>query len=139
VINFDPRERCAQIAGQNALLFDACVNAQRAQPTTELPVSSATAGGPAYNIPPTTNVTSDFAFNLTPHWGAHWNTSYDLEHHAFATQNVQLQRDLHDWQALFGYTQSTNGNFAFTFTIRLKADPDIKLDYNRATVRSGTF
>jgi hypothetical protein len=40
---------------------------------------------------------------------------------------------------LFGYTQSTNGNFAFTFTIRLKADPDIKLDYNRATVRSGTF
>ncbi len=139
VINFDPRERCAQIAGQNTLLFDACVNAQRSQPVTELPVSSATAGGPAYNIPATTNVTSDIAFNLTPHWGAHWNTSYDLEHHAFASQNVQLQRELHDWQALFGYTQSPNGNFAFTFTIRLKADPDIKLDYNRATVRSGTF
>ncbi len=139
VINFDPRERCAQIAGQNALLFDACVNAQRAQPTTELPVSSATAGGPAYNIPPTTNVTSDFAFNLTPHWGAHWKTSYDFEHHAFASQIVQLQRDLHDWQALFGFTQSPNGNFAFNFTIRLKAEPDIKLDYNRATVRSGTF
>jgi hypothetical protein len=139
VINFDPRERCAQIAGQNALLFDACVNAQRAQPTTELPVESATAGGPAYNIPATTNATADVAFNLTPHWGAHWITSYDLEHHAFASQNVQLQRDLHDWQALFGYTQSPNGNFAFTFTIRLKADPDIKVDYNRATVRSGVF
>ena len=139
VIDFDPRARCAQIAGQNSLLFDACVNAQRAQPTTEVPVQSATAGGPAYNIPPTTNITSDVAFNLTPKWGAHWTTSYDLEHHAFASQNVQLQRDLHDWQALFGYTQSPNGNFAFTFTIRLKADPDIKVDYNRATVRSGVF
>ncbi len=100
---------------------------------------SATAGGPAYNIPPTTNLTSDIAFNLTPKWGVHWTTSYDLEHHAFAEQNIQLQRDLHDWQALFGYTQSPNGNFAFTFTIRLKADQDVKFDYNRATVRSGTF
>jgi hypothetical protein len=139
VINFDPQAQCQQIAGANPLLFDACVNAKRSQPTTEQPVTSLTAGGPAYNIPPTTNVTSDVAFNVTPHWGAHWTTSYDLEHHAFASQNVQLQRDLHDWEALFGYTQSPNGNFAFTFTIRLKADPDIKFDYNRATVRSGAF
>ncbi|HEV8449398.1 MAG TPA: putative LPS assembly protein LptD [Gemmatimonadaceae bacterium] len=139
VINFDPQAQCAQIAGSNPLLFDACVNAKRLQPTTEQPVTSLTAGGPAYIIPPTTNITSDIGFNLTPHWGAHWTTSYDLEHHAFASQNVQLQRDLHDWEALFGYTQSPNGNFAFTFTIRLKADPDIKVDYNRATVRSGVF
>jgi LptD protein len=139
VIDFDPRARCAQIAGDNSALFNACVNAQQAQPTTDTPVVSATAGGPAYNIPPTTNLTSDIAFNLTPKWGTHWITSYDLEHHAFASQNVQLQRDLHDWQALFGYTQSPNGNFAFTFTIRLKADADVKFDYNRATVRSGTF
>ena len=139
VIDFDPRARCAQITGQNSVLFDQCVAAQQAQPTTDTPVVSATAGGPAYNIPPTTNLTSDIAFNLTPKWGTHWITSYDLEHHAFASQNVQLQRDLHDWEALFGYTQSPNGNFAFTFTIRLKADADLKFDYNRATVRSGTF
>ncbi len=139
VIDFDPRARCAQIAGTNTLLFNECVNEQQAQPTTDTPIVSATAGGPAYNIPPTTNLTADIAFNLTPKWGTHWITSYDLEHHAFASQNVQLQRDLHDWQALFGYTQSPNGNFAFTFTIRLKADQDLKFDYNRATVRSGTF
>src|SRR5262249_47447658 len=82
VINFDPQAQCAQIAGSNPLLFDACVNAKRLQPTTEQPVQSLTAGGPAYNIPPTTNITSDIAFNLTPHWGTHWTTSYDLEHHA---------------------------------------------------------
>ena len=52
---------------------------------------------------------------------------------------MQLQRELHDWRAIFGFTQSTNGNFAFNFTIALKAEPDIKFDYNRATVRSGSF
>lgn len=139
VIDFDPRVRCEQIAGQNPLLLDACIQAQRAQPTTDTPVQSATAGGPAYNIPATTSLTSDVGFNLTPKWGVHWNTTYDVEHHEFASHNVQLQRDLHDWQALFGFTQSPNGNFAFTFSIRLKADADVKFDYNRATVRSGTF
>jgi hypothetical protein len=74
---------------------------------------------------------------LTARWSAHWTTNYDLETHEFASQIVQLQRDLHDWRALFGYTQSPNGNFAFTFTISLKAEPDIKFDYNRSTVRSG--
>jgi hypothetical protein len=139
VIEFDPRVRCAQIAGNDPLLFDACVAAQRAQPTTDTPVQSATAGGPAYNIPATTSLTSDVSFDLTPKWGVHWNTTYDVEHHQFASHNVQLQRDLHDWLALFGFTQSPNGNFAFTFSMRLKADADVKFDYNRATVRSGSF
>lgn len=140
VIDFDPIARCQQIAGtNNPLVLDACEQAQRAQPTTDTPVQSATAGGPAYNIPATTSLTSDISFNLTPKWAAHWNTTYDVEHHEFASHNVQLQRDLHDWQALFGFTQSPNGNFAFTFTIRLKADADVKFDYNRATVRSGEF
>ena len=81
----------------------------------------------------------DLSFNLTPHWAAHWTTTYDVEHHEFASHIVQLQRELHDWRAIFGFTQSPNGNFAFTFTIALKAEPDIKFDYNRTTVRSGSF
>ena len=137
VIDFDPVARCQQVAGQNTLLLDACIQQQRALPTNDLPVTSGTAGGPVYNIPPTTSINADIAFNLTAKWTAHWTTNYDLETHEFASQIVQLQRDLHDWRALFGYTQSPNGNFAFTFTISLKAEPDIKFDYNRSTVRSG--
>ena len=38
---------------------------------------------------------------------------------------------------MFGFSQSPNGNFAFNFTIALKAEPDLKFDYNRTTVRSG--
>ncbi|HTI62243.1 MAG TPA: putative LPS assembly protein LptD, partial [Gemmatimonadaceae bacterium] len=139
VIDFDPQARCQQIAGNNPLLLDACLASQRAQPTIDTPVGSSTAGGPAYNIPPTTSLNSDISFSLTPKWAAHWTTTYDIEHHEFAQHIVQLQRELHDWRAIFGFTQSTNGNFAFNFTIALKAEPDIKFDYNRATVRSGSF
>jgi hypothetical protein len=139
VIDFDPVARCSQVAGANTFLLDACVQQQRALPTNDIPVTSGTAGGPVYRIPPTTSINADIAFNLTPRWAAHWTTTYDVETGQFASQIVQLQRDLHDWRALFGFTQSPNGNFAFTFTISLKAEPDIKFDYNRATVRSGSF
>jgi hypothetical protein len=140
VINYDPRARCiSQVGLDQPFLLDQCIANERAAPTSETPVTSQTAGAQAYNIPPTTSLISDMSFNLTPKWAAHWNTTYDVEHHQFASHIVQLQRDLHDWRAIFGFTQSSNGNFAFNFTIALKAEPDIKFDYNRATVRSTAF
>ena len=67
---------------------------------------------------------------------AKWQTTYDLERHEFASQIVSLQRDLHDWRAIFGFTQSSNGNFAFNFTIALKAEPRPSSSTTiRATVR----
>jgi hypothetical protein len=72
-------------------------------------------------------------FNLTQKWSANWSTNYDLEAKAFGSQSVSLQRDLHDWRAAFGFTQAPNGAFAFTFNISLKAEPDVKFDYNRSS------
>jgi hypothetical protein len=137
ILVFDPRQRCAQISGTDQALFQACLNQLLAQPTTETPVQPRTAGGPAYRIPATTSLNGDLAFNITPRWAATWQTTYDFELHQFASHIVSLQRDLHDWRAIFGFTQSPNGNFAFHFTIALKAEPDLKFDYNKATVRSG--
>jgi hypothetical protein len=137
VIEFDPRVRCQQLVGANPLLLDACLAQQRTQPTTDTPVGSTTIGGPAYRIPATTSLNGDINFNLTQKWATRWTTTYDFERHEFASHIVQLQRELHDWRAIFGFTQSPNGNFAFTFTIALKAEPDLKFDYNRQTVRSG--
>ncbi|MEP6493827.1 MAG: putative LPS assembly protein LptD, partial [bacterium] len=137
VIEFDPLVRCQQITGNNPFLLDACLAQQRAQPTTDTPVGSLTAGGPAYHIPPTTSLNSNVSFNLTPKWTAAWQTTYDLERHEFASHIVSLQRDIHDWRAMFGFTQSPNGNFSFNFSIALKAEQDLKFDYNRSTVRSG--
>jgi hypothetical protein len=140
VIEYDPQQRCIQQVGTaDPILLNACLTQQLASPTTEVPVTSQTAGGQAFHIPPTTSVNSDIGFNLTPKWAAHWTTTYDVEHHQFASHIVQLQRDIHDWRAIFGFTQSPNGNFSFNFTIALKAEQDIKFDYNRNTVRSGAF
>ena len=86
-------------------------------------------------MPPTTSVGIRTSFNLTPKWSASWNTTYDVERSEFAAQVVTPQRDLHDWRAIFGFTQAPNGNFAFTFFISLKANPEIKLDYDRQTYR----
>jgi hypothetical protein len=140
VINYDPQQRCLQQVGTaDPILLATCLQQQLASPTSEIPVTSQTAGAQAYRIPPTTSLNSDIGFNLTPKWSAHWTTTYDVEHHEFASHMVQLQRDLHDWRAVFGFTQSPNGNFSFNFTIALKAEQDIKFDYNRNTVRSGVF
>ena len=54
----------------------------------------------------------------------------------FASHVVSLQRELHDWNAIFAFTQSPNGNFAFSFYVSLKAQPDLKFDYNRASYRT---
>jgi hypothetical protein len=139
VVEFDPRARCQQLVGPNPnpFLLDACLEQQRTQPTIDQPISANLGGAQAFNVPATTSVNSSISFNLTQKWATSWQTTYDVEHHQFASQIVSLQRELHDWRAIFGFTQSPNGNFAFRFTIALKAEPDIKFDYNRATVRSG--
>lgn len=137
VIDYDPRVRCQQTFGTNPLLLDACLAQTQSQATAETPVTSLTVGGPVYRIPATTSLNSDVSFNLTPKWAAKWTTTYDFERHQFASHQVSLQRDLHDWRAIFGFTQSANGNFSFNFTIALKAEPDLKFDYNRNTIRSG--
>ncbi len=137
VIEYDPTIRCQQIAAGNPFLLDACLANVRAQPTIDTPITSPTGGSPVYHIPPTTSLNGNINFSLTPSWTASWQTTYDFERRQFASHIVSLQRELHDWRAIFGFTQSPNGNFAFNFRIALKAEPDLKFDYNRATVRSG--
>ena len=48
---------------------------------------------------------------------------------------MSLQRDLHDWRAIFAFTQAANGNFALSFFVALKAEPDLKFDYRRQSYR----
>ena len=133
VVTFDPREECRELEGFPTYPF--CIaQAERNRPT-DLDNGSGTAGGTVFRVPPTTSVGIRTSFNLTPKWSASWNTTYDVERSEFASQVVTLQRDLHDWRAIFGFTQAPNGNFAFTFFISLKAQPEIKLDYDRQTFR----
>jgi len=76
-------------------------------------------------------VNMNMAFSPTPNWSATWTTSYDFATRQFAQHFVHLNRDLHRWHASFAFSKSANGNFAFSFTIALTDQPDIKFDYDQ--------
>ena len=136
IVDYDPTVQCQGLLGLPN--YDACVrNAERTAPT-DLNQSPTTAGGTFFRVAPSTSVGVRTSFNLTEKWAAGWSTNYDVERREFASQVVSLQRDMHDWRAIFGFTQAPNGNVAFTFFIALKAQPEIKLDYDRQTYRPPT-
>lgn len=136
-VEFDPAVRC-QLLNTPALRaqFDQCVALARLNPSTEQPITSGLVGSPIYLTQPITSLGSSVDFNLTERWAASWQTNYDFEQRNFASQIVSLQRDLHDWRAIFAFTQSPNGSFAFNFLISLKAEPQLKFDYHKSTFRN---
>jgi hypothetical protein len=140
VIAYDPTVRCAQYnQARLQLVYDQCVRQAIANPAPENSISSGLAGSTLIAYPNTTSLASNLSFNVTEHWSATYQTNYDFELRNFATQIVSLQRDLHDWRAIFGFTQGANGAFAFIFNISLKAEPALKFDYNKATYRGAGF
>jgi len=137
VVDSDPEAECASLIGLPT--YEYCVlQAERRRQTDAETGNNGTAGGTFFRVPPTTSVGVQTQFKLTPKWSAGWNTTYDVERSRFAMQIVTLQRDLHDWRAVFGFTQAPNGNVGFTFFVALKAQPDLKLDYDRRSYRQPT-
>ena len=136
VVEYDPTSLCEGLKS-NPIQYSVCVqNALAAPPVDYTQFSSTTAGGSFFRVPPQTSINWRAGFDLTPKWAVQWNTSYDAVRHEFASHQVTLQRDLHDWRAMFGFTQAPNGNFSFTFYVSLKAEPDLKFNYDRASYRS---
>ncbi|HVE77515.1 MAG TPA: putative LPS assembly protein LptD [Gemmatimonadaceae bacterium] len=135
VLAVDPRALCQDLESI-PVLFDQCVLQKTlAGPGGVDLGTSPLAGGTTIVTPPTQALQGNINFNFTPNWSAQWGTTYDFEAKGFASHIVSLQRELHDWRAIFAFTQSPNGNFSFNFFISLKAEPDLKFDYNRNTIR----
>ncbi|HEU4642877.1 MAG TPA: putative LPS assembly protein LptD [Gemmatimonadaceae bacterium] len=127
---FDPATFCAPLQFDQ-LRYDQCVLEQTPPDSLQTPAS----GGDIIQAPARSTLRSSTSFSLTPKWAMQWTTAYDFEQHEFADQNVSLQRDMHDWRALLSFSRAPNGNFAFSFFISLKAEPDLKFDYHRSTAR----
>jgi hypothetical protein len=136
IVETNAEIRCAERFPHDPFAKDVCIQNERFNPTDQNNLLNIN-GAPFYRTEPTMNIGGNLAFNLTPRWSVSWNTNYDVQRHEFATHIVNLQRDLHDWRANFGFTQSVNGNFAFNFSVALKAQPDLKFDYARNSIRSG--
>jgi hypothetical protein len=136
VVSIDPRAICEPYRLSNPVQYDICL-AQQSPISTDLSLTQTTNGGLAYRVPPQTSVNGNVRFNLTPNWAAQWTSSYDAERGEFASQMLSLQRDIHDWVAVFSFSQASNGNFAFNFQISLKPAPDIKVPFARQSYRAG--
>lgn len=134
VITVDPLERC-QGYQINPIIYQRCLELESVNPTTPDPIGSITSGGPFIRLPSTSTLQSNMGFRVTPKWSATWGTMYNFEEKEFASHSVTLQRELHDWRSIFGFTRAPNGNFAFSFFIALNAQPDLKFNFDRQTYR----
>jgi hypothetical protein len=134
VIDNDPEVVCAPSLA-NPIAHQLCIEQQSLNPTGSVTIPSITGGGPFYRQPGRNNLQSSMNFHLTPMWAGSWTTNYDFQAKKFGSHSVTLQRQLHDWRAIFAFTQSPNGNFAFNFFIALTAEPDLKFNYDKSTYR----
>ncbi|MEP6690643.1 MAG: putative LPS assembly protein LptD [Gemmatimonadaceae bacterium] len=131
----DPTLRCNILV--DPIARQLCINSAQTTGSTDSLAQTTLGGYQSYSRPLST-LQSSVTFNLTPKWAAHWSSSYDFERGQFSDHTVTLQRDLHDWRAIFAFIKAPNGNFAFTFFIALKAEPDLKFNYDRRTYRPVT-
>jgi hypothetical protein len=134
VVDVDPKDQCRNLVAF-PLVYDQCILTQSTAPVGAEPIGSLTAGGPFTRVPSRETVTSNMGFHITPKWTATWGTTYDFRERQFASHQVTLQRELHDWRSIFAFTRAPNGNFAFNFFIALNAQPDLKFNYDKQTYR----
>lgn len=139
IIEVTPEAFCDPQRAFGFLAYDQCLEQQRVAPATGLNSGSSGIGAPFYRQPPTQNISGSMSFNITPKWAAQWSTQYDVEKSRFASQIIGLQREMHDWNAVFSFSQTPNGNFSFNFFIALKAQPELKFNYDRQTYKSSGF
>ncbi|MBV6522686.1 MAG: LPS-assembly protein LptD [Gemmatimonadaceae bacterium] len=130
VVALDPTAKCQPFKDTDPFAYQLCVTANSAQAGSSL-FENTTRGGTFFRIPPQQSMQGRMSFHITDKWAGSWSTTYDFVERNFASQVVSLQRELHDWDAVFAFTKAPNGNFAFNFFIALKAEPDLKFNYDR--------
>ena len=134
IVDNDPKVKCAQWLA-NPIVYEQCIQLESANANGGVPLIAGTAGGAFFRQPGRDNLQSNMTFHLTPKWAGSWSTNYDFQAKKFGSHMVTLQRELHDWRAIFSFTQAPNGNFAFSFFIALTAEPDLKFNYDKQTYR----
>ncbi|MBR9990551.1 MAG: LPS-assembly protein LptD [Gemmatimonadetes bacterium] len=80
-------------------------------------------------------VRGNVSFQPTENWTLRWTTGYSITTTEFSDHVLTLTRTLHDWDANFDFVKAQNGNFSFQFRVHLRANPDVKLDYQQSDVR----
>jgi hypothetical protein len=134
VVTYSPAQYCAPLLA-DTFAYQRCIQQATQAPPDGNPLGNPIAGAPFYVSPPTMTMQGSLSMNITQKWAAQWSTTYDFEAHDFSSHVVSLVRELHDWNATFAFTEAPNGNFAFNFFIALRAEPDLKFNYDRRSYR----
>lgn len=79
-------------------------------------------------------IQSGLSFAPSENWTVEWATSYDVEARRFNDHVVNLRRDLHEWEARFGFVQTATGNWSFQFEVALRANEDLRFDYRQRSL-----
>lgn len=79
-------------------------------------------------------IQSRVSFAPSPNWTVDWSTSYEVEARRFNDHVVNLRRDLHEWEARFGFVQTARGNWSFQFEVVLRANQDLRFDYRQRSL-----
>jgi lipopolysaccharide assembly outer membrane protein LptD (OstA) len=135
----NPEQLCESQRPFGVLAYDLCIQNAQSSPPTGSNSGQSAIGAPVFLQPPTQNVNATMSFNITENWAAQWTTQYDVVRSRFSSQQIGLQRAMHDWNAVFAFSQTPSGTFAFNFFIALKAQPELKFNYDRQTYRSNNF
>jgi hypothetical protein len=132
VIELDDTSICTDPSrGLDPFAQQRCIEEIQAARLGDPNADQTTAGAPFRRLPTTATIQSNLSVPITSNWAGAWQTSYDFESRKFASHAINLEREMHDWRATFSILHAPNGNFAFSFFIALKAQPDLKFDYNR--------
>jgi hypothetical protein len=125
-----PRSLAGPPGGGQGFSLNLSLTINRTRPAAVLPTTVTLPSQAAQE-----QLNMNLGFRPTDKWQANWTTAYDLVSHQFGEHFVRLERDLHRWHALFSFAKSSNGNFAFAFSVTLLDAPDIKFDYEQQTLQ----
>ncbi len=82
-------------------------------------------------------LSAQLGFSPSQNWTVDWRTSYDVEAGRFNDHIVRLNRDLHEWDASFSFRQTVTGNWSFQFEVSLKANQDLRFDFEQRSLEGG--
>ncbi|MEX2294694.1 MAG: putative LPS assembly protein LptD [Gemmatimonadota bacterium] len=79
-------------------------------------------------------LSAQISFAPSENWTVDWRTSYDVEERRFNDHVVRLTRDLHEWEANFSFRQTITGNWSFQFEVALRANQDLRFDFEQRSL-----
>jgi hypothetical protein len=88
-------------------------------------------GTSAFGQSPNQMLRANSSFQPTENWAVQWSTGYSFTDNQFQDHMLTLTRNLDCWQANFNFMRAQNGNFSFQFFVELRANRDLKLEYQQ--------